>query len=175
MAGKNLATKPAILGTTYKAGYLVLHCKESTSAEWVKAAISNASPWEGATLWATEKSKIPHSRIAVGYFPNSVKVETAKILDFVQGQNKGLNFDSWRLLKRAEKGSDVTLVVAVDQKSAANLKEYNGRVNYHFIQVTLRLKSKNITTEELVDQMEAVELQEEDESPPKDSENKPTK
>lgn len=170
IAGKDQATKPAFLGSTYKAGYLLLHCKDSESAEWVKSNITDSSPWEGASLMVTEECKIPHPRIAVGYFPNSRGLESKKIIDLLQGQNKGLQVNSWRLVKRMERGSQVTMVLAVDHKSAASLKEANGRVNYRFGQIFIRLKAEGVNTDALVKQMEAVELGEEDKSPSSDTE-----
>lgn len=170
IAEKEQATKPALLDAIYKAGYMVLHCKDGASTEWLKGTITNALPWEGASLWATEEYKIPHSRIAVGYFPNSQLLETSRIMDFLQGQNKGLYVESWRTLRRAERGSNVTLVLAVDQKSAANLVESGEKVNFRFGQVTLRLKAAPVNADTLADKMAAVELEEEDENTPSNPE-----
>lgn len=133
-------TKPQFLNSTYKAGYLTLHCKNDATAEWIKKLALNLKPWATADLWAMEETKVPHPKIVVGYFPNAATVETERILSFVQRQNDGLRVEAWRMLRRANKKTNAMLVFSVDQISAAKLEEIKGWISFKFGQVQLHLK-----------------------------------
>lgn len=146
--------KPQFLNSTYKAGYLTLHCKNDATAEWIKKLALNLKPWATADLWAMEETKVPHPKIVVGYFPNAATVETERILSFVQRQNDGLRVEAWRMLRRANKKTNAMLVFSIDQISAAKLEEIKGRISFKFGQVQLHLKEvgeKDVEEEETND------------------------
>lgn len=146
--------KPQFLNSTYKAGYLTLHCKNDATAEWIKKLALNLKPWATADLWAMEETKVPHPKIVVGYFPNAATVETERILSFVQRQNDGLRVEAWRMLRRANKKTNAMLVFSIDQISAAKLEEIKGWISFKFGQVQLHLKEaggKDVEEEETND------------------------
>lgn len=172
LSEEDKVVKPAFLGLSYKVGYMAIHCKDIATSEWLKRAVLNASPWEGAALCATEESKMPHSQIAIGIFPDSLSRDNQGILNYIKRQNEGLHVDIWRTLRRIERGSKITMVLAIDQKSAASLKESKGKINYCFGQVILRLKAASVNADELAEKLETVVLEEEDDSTPPNPENK---
>lgn len=131
---------PQFLSSTYKAGFLTLHCKDEATAEWIKKLAPNLKPWATADLWATEEAKVPHPKVVVGYFPNAANVETERILSFVQRQNGGLKVEAWRLLRRNNRNTSAMLVMSIDQKSAAKLEENRCQISFRFGQIQLHLK-----------------------------------
>ncbi|XP_071053658.1 uncharacterized protein [Onthophagus taurus] len=133
--------KPKFLGTTFKAGWLVVNCENQETADWIKSVTPTLQPWEGASLMAIDEKELPRATIMNAYFPNSADEKSDRILKIVKGQNEGLNTNEWRVLKRTTEGSSAFLTLSVDHPSVENLKRTNYKVSYKFGQITLRQKS----------------------------------
>lgn len=132
--------KPSFLGSTYKPGWMILSCADEATVEWLRSIAPQIKPWEGADLRVVDEAELPRPKILVGYFPNSEKDNNSKILDFVEGQNQGLEVSEWRVLRRTTENKTALLTLSIDQKSDDKLKTLNYKVNYKFGLVQLRPK-----------------------------------
>lgn len=133
--------KPKFLGTTFKAGWLAVHCADKATAEWLKDSVPQLKPWPEANLIAGEEKDLPKSSIVNAYFPNSTEDKNDYILKLVKGQNEGLNTSEWRVLHRKEEGTAAHLTMSVDPSSWDSLKKTGFKISYKFGQITVRQRT----------------------------------
>lgn len=132
--------KPKFLNSTYKTGYLMLLCKDSNTADWLKKYAIELKPWEGAELWATLESNIPQSKTMIGFFPNSANLSHERILHRIQGQNAGLKIDLWRVLRKEDRGTTSLMVLSIDQTSAENITAQDLKLSYGFREIPVKIR-----------------------------------
>lgn len=132
--------KPKFLNSVYKAGYIMLLCKDEATVEWLKAVAVNLHPWDGSELWATKEVDIPQGSTLVGFFPNSAELPADRILNRIQGQNDGVNTSNWRVIRKEARGTSVLLILSLDQKSADSVEAQGRRLSYGFKEVPVKLR-----------------------------------
>lgn len=132
--------KPKFLNSTYKAGYLMLLCKDNSTVDWLKKYAIELKPWEGAELWATLESNIPQAKTLIGYFPNSANLSHERVLHRIQGQNAGLKIDRWRVLRKEDRGTTSLMVLSIDQTSADNITAQDLKLSYGFREVPVKIR-----------------------------------
>jgi hypothetical protein len=135
------SVKPKFLGSTYRAGWMVLNCENEATAKWLLDHVGTLSPWEGAKLKAVEKKDLPKAIIVNAFFPDSVEDNNERILKLLRGQNDGLSTAGWRILRRTQEGSAVHLTMSIDGPSCENLKKIGYKASFKFGQVGIRPKS----------------------------------
>jgi hypothetical protein len=135
------SVKPKFLGSTYRAGWMVLNCANEATAKWLFEHVGTLSPWEGAKLKAVEEKDLPKAIIVNAFFPDSVEDNNERILKLLRGQNDGLSTADWRILRRTQEGSAVHLTMSIDGPSCENLKKTGYKASFKFGQVGIRPKS----------------------------------
>lgn len=132
--------RPAFTSLVYRTGWLLLHCKNRGTADWLRTIIPVGGSLGDIPLRIIEGDDLPRHRIAVGYFPNSSNLSSELILEHLFNQNTGLNTDHWRVLQRSEEGNISLLTVSVDEASASAIEAENHRVNFRWGTISLRLR-----------------------------------
>ncbi|KAG5876430.1 hypothetical protein JTB14_010283 [Gonioctena quinquepunctata] len=99
--------------------------------QWLKSAIENIKPWEGAHLRVVEEAEMPHNEILVAWKPG-----------ILHGENPWINRGSKRKPQCNElEGPPELLTLSVDHQSVERLRETGFVMNYEFGHTTLRPKS----------------------------------
>lgn len=134
----NPDVNPNFRSCEYKQGYLQLACGDVDTASWLKVAATDLKPWEGAALKAVEVAELPKLHLFMGYFFDSDKDPSARILQMVENQNKGLNTKAWRVVTRKVMSKTVELMLEVDEKSSADIVAKNFHLNFKFCKARFR-------------------------------------
>lgn len=134
------ATKPNFTRLPQiKAGWMILHCEDRATADWVKSQHIGREK----LCKIVEEADFPKEQTLVGFFQGSAEEENDMILGMVQGQNKDLDTESWKVLHRENHNTCAELTIELDSRSAEQLKAMKYTVRYGFGQkVTLRPKWK---------------------------------
>jgi hypothetical protein len=120
-----------------KAGWMVLHCEDKATADWVLQQDIGAS----RDCRLVEEKDFPKEHILVGYFQGSADDTNETILGMMQGQNNDLNAESWKVLHRENQKTCAVVTAEVDDTSMEQLKKVNFTVKYGFGQkVVLKRK-----------------------------------
>lgn len=133
---------PQFSGAIDNPGWVVFHCDNRATADWLKTITTTIVPWEGARLRAVEGEEIPHRSVVVGYFPGGAGVSNKEILGYLRLQNGGSFWNQWKLLRREVHGKDVRLVYSVDPFSVSELRKNKFLLSYMFDKVKLVLREK---------------------------------
>lgn len=106
-----------------------------------------------------DEAALPHPLRAVAYLTNGKRFLTETIMKMLDGQNHGLNFSTWRLLKRVNRNTNAMLVWAIDVESAERLKSKGNKLSFGFRQISVRLKTEIQTEDDqLIEEMNSLEM-----------------
>ncbi|KAL7635476.1 UNVERIFIED_CONTAM: hypothetical protein RMT77_014545 [Armadillidium vulgare] len=128
---------PQFHNSAFMPGFLLIICDGEATAKWLKSVIEGLNPWREIGLKAVEGDNIPQSIIMTGFFPHSSGDKNERILALMKSQNKQLEIEKWKLLKREDKGTATLMVFFIDQHSETTLKLNNFKLNYKFGKVRL--------------------------------------
>lgn len=124
-------------GAISKAGWLVFHCSDKETAEWLK--LQNL--WADRGLLAVDEEEFPTGHILVGYFKQSADMDNEFILGVIKGQNAGLDTETWKTVQRRTEDRMVIMTLEVNEASLDTLKKTDLTVHYGFGQ-TVKFKVK---------------------------------
>lgn len=130
--------KPSFSSCTFKPGWLTFACSDDETVQWLKTHMPTLKPWSDAVLKVVAEDEVPKAQIFVGYFPEKADKSTEKIIGLMEGQNRDLSIEYWKVLKRVVKGGVVELTLSIDPVSADMLKSKGHKVNYGYGSVLIR-------------------------------------
>ena len=132
-------------GMTSRAGWLVLHCSNLETANWVKSL----DIWIAYDCNVVFETEFPRGYKAVAFFPRSSDLETELILGVIQGENEGISTADWKVLHRSDSEGNVTLVFHIDAASAERLKVLKYFIDFGIGQrVRFRIKEQGPSSSE---------------------------
>lgn len=157
--------KPKFVYCKARAGYVLLSCQDSTTANWVKTAVSELVPWEEAILEALEEAHIPRKEVLLAFFYRSKKDDNDTIRGYLESQNDDLDTSAWKILHRTARNEHVKWAFTVDAASMQVLEDRQLVVNYKFGQTLFRKKRSDTGAHPVDDDLEMVEGMEFEEFP----------
>ncbi|XP_062712521.1 uncharacterized protein LOC134289869 [Aedes albopictus] len=130
--------KPKFTKCSYRHGYLVLDCKDSVTANWLKDVTGMLSPWENAELIALDEKDIPRPEVFHAFFPLSADYSDERLRGLIESQNDGLSTKGWRILTRSNANKHAEWMLNVDEGSLEILSQRNFILNFRFGETQLR-------------------------------------
>lgn len=142
--------KPQFTSSVRKAGYLSITCKDELTRLWLVKIVPTLVPWEGARLYVLNGDALSRPILAMAIITNDANYDSPRIMKLLAGQNDHYNFKAWRCLRGWIREKTVTIVWAIDQRSADLLKENHNKLFFALGTIKVDLKS--------VDQADPVEI-----------------
>lgn len=149
--------KPSFHQCSYKTGYISFVCLNDECAPFLNNCIPKLT-FTAAKLKVVDEYSLSYHLKAVAFIPKSRNKSPENIVNILENQNYGFNFEAWKVIRRSDCGG--LLVWSIDMASGERLMATTGpKLSFGFTQVAVKLITEEQSTDEqsLIEELSSME------------------